>query len=304
MLDVCLLGTGGMMPLPRRFLTSLMVRCSGSSILIDCGEATQIAMRKKGLSCRKIDTILITHFHADHVSGLAGMLLTMGNSDRVEPVTFIGPKGIDRLLSAVRVMAPELPFEVRYIELTENEMKFQAGADLEISAFRVNHNITCYGYSIELKRKGRFDAARACAQDIPLKYWNRLQKGEIIEEDGRRFTPDMVLGSPRKGLKITYCTDTRPTELIAEYAKGADLFICEGMYGEDLENCNARQYKHMTMQEAAGIARDAGVGELWLTHYSPSVVKPEEYAESVRSIFEKTVFSRDGQEMELKFSEE
>ena len=231
MLEVCLLGTGGMMPLPYRWLTSLMVRYNGKSILIDCGEGTQIAMKEKGWSPKPIDVICFTHFHADHISGLPGMLLTMGNAERTEPLTVIGPKGLTRTVNALRVIAPELPFEIRCIEFEENEQTLCFDG-LRIEAFRVNHNVLCYGYTIEIDRAGRFDATRAKKQGIPLKLWNPLQKGQTMEFEGKIYTPDMVLGPARRGLKLTYTTDTRPTKSIVENAAGSDLFICEGMYGE------------------------------------------------------------------------
>lgn len=212
MLDVCLLGTGGMMPLPYRWLTALMTRCDGSNILIDCGEGTQIALKEKGWSPKPVDIICFTHYHADHISGLPGLLLTMGNAERTEPVTMIGPKGLERVVSALRIIAPELPFAIQFIELTQPREQFQLGPYV-IDAYRVNHNVMCYGYAISIPRKGRFDVNRAKEQDIPQRYWNKLQKGEIIEVDGRVFTPDMVLGEERRGIKVTYCTDTRPVQI-------------------------------------------------------------------------------------------
>ena len=173
-----------------------------------------------------------------------------------------------------------------------------------LKAFRVNHNVTCYGYTLELDRAGRFQADRAKEQNIPLAYWNRLQKGETIEAEGRIFTPDMVLGAPRKGIKLTYCTDTRPTKSIVENAAGSDLFICEGMYGEPGKEAKAREYKHMTFKEAAGLARDAAVKEMWLTHYSPSLVHPEDYMGDVKKIFPMASVCRDGRTKELDFEEE
>ena len=303
MLDISLLGTGGMMPLPRRWVTSCLMRYNGASLLIDCGEGTQIALREKGWSFKPINTILITHFHADHIAGLPGFLLTMGNADRTDPVTIIGPKGIGRILSAVRVLAPELPFEVNCVEIEGNEQTFVLD-DMHVTAFRVNHNITCYGYEIVIKRKGRFDVDRARAEGIPIRFWNPLQKGQVIEFEGRTLTPDMVLGGARKGLKVVYTTDTRPTRSIREHAEGADLLILEGMYGEEDSDSKARTHKHMTMQEAAEIAREAQPMEMWLTHYSPSLVKPEQFMNSVRSIFPRAIAARDGQETTLLFEED
>ncbi|MBO7334258.1 MAG: ribonuclease Z [Lachnospiraceae bacterium] len=303
MLEVALLGTGGMMPLPYRWLTSLMLRYNGSNILIDCGEGTQIAMREKGWSPKPIDVICFTHYHADHVSGLPGMLLNLGNSDRTEPVVMIGPKGLTRVVPALRTIAPELPFDISLIEIQDNFESFDFG-DITIEAFRVNHNVICYGYNVIVKRSPKFDAERAKAQNIPLKAWNPLQKGNTVTMDGVTYTPDMVLGGPRKGLKVTYCTDSRPTDFIVKNAADADLFVCEGMYGEPDKLEKAKEHKHMTFYEAAEMARDANVKELWLTHYSPSLIHPEEFKDDVKKIFKNTVVSRDGRSTDLCFTEE
>lgn len=300
MLDVCLLGTGGMMPLPYRWLTSLMMRYNGQSILIDCGEGTQVAMKEAGWSPKPIDIMCFTHYHADHISGLPGMLLTMGNAERTEPLLMIGPKGLTRVVNALRVIAPELPFEIRFMEIEESYQKFQFDG-FYIEAFKVNHNVLCYGYNMVVERVGKFQVEKAKELNIPLMYWSRLQKGESIEADGVIYTPDMVLGESRKGLKVSYCTDSRPTEGIAEHAKGADLFICEGMYGDPENQAKAKEKKHMTMYEAAQMAQKAEVQELWLTHYSPSLTRPDEYINQVKKIFPAAVAARDGRMTELKF---
>ena len=302
MLDVCLLGTGGMMPLPYRWLTSLMVRYNGSSLLIDCGEGTQIAIKEKGWSFKPIDVICFTHYHGDHISGLPGMLLTMGNADRTEPLTLIGPKGLEKVVNALRIIAPELPFKIIYKEITEPEQTFEING-YRLKAFRVNHNVTCYGYTFEIDRAGKFDVERANAGGVPQKIWGLLQKGETVELEGMTYTPDMVLGPARKGLKVTYCTDTRPTDSIKKNAVGSDLFVCEGMYGEKDKQKKAKEYKHMTFYEAAQLAKDAKVKELWLTHYSPSLTYPEEYVDEARKIFENTIAAKDKRSVELVFSE-
>ena len=291
------------MPLPYRWLTSMMARCGGSSLLIDCGEGTQVALKEKGWSPKPIDIMCFTHYHADHISGLPGLLLTMGNAERTEPLVLIGPKGLERVVTALRCIAPELPFSLRFIELEESRQQLPIGPYL-IDAYKVNHNVVCYGYAISIPRAGRFDVERARAQGVPMKAWSRLQKGETMEIDGVCYTPDMVLGPERKGLKVTYCTDTRPVPVIAEYAKDADLFICEGMYGEDGKEAKAREHKHMTMYEAAQLAQKAMPRELWLTHYSPSLTRPEEFIEKVRKIFPKAKAARDGWTAELTFDEE
>ena len=252
MLELCLLGTGGMLPLPYRALTSLMVRYNGSSILIDCGEGTQNQIRLQGWSFKPIDVICITHFHADHISGLPGMLLTMGNAERTEPLTMIGPKGLEHVVNSLRII----------------------------------------------------DAARARALGLPVQYWSLLQKGETVDYEGNVYTSDMVMGSPRKGLKVTYCTDTRPVDAIAECAKDADLFICEGMYGEEEKLSKAKEHKHMMMREAAELAKEAQVHEMWLTHYSPATNRPKEFEAMVQSIFPQGYIAKDRTEKVLNFEED
>lgn len=303
MLDVCLLGTSGMMPLPGRWLTALMTRYNGSSLLIDCGEGTQIAIKEKGWSVHSIDIICITHFHGDHISGLPGLLLSMGNADRTEPVYMIGPKGLKNVVDSLRVIAPELPYELKFIELTESEQDIEL-CGYRIRAFHLNHNIPCYGYSITIKRGGRFYQEKAEENHIPVKLWNRLQKGEIIEEDGKIYKPDMVLGPERKGIKLTYCTDTRPTKSIVVNAQDSDLFICEGMYGEKEKEAKAKAYKHMTFHEAARLAKDARVKEMWLTHYSPSLARPDDFINEARCIFPNTKPGKDKKSITLEFDKD
>ena len=302
MLDLCLLGTGGMMPLPYRWLTSLMLRYNGSSLLIDCGEGTQIAIREKGWSFKPIDIICITHFHGDHISGLPGILLAMGNSDRTEPLYMIGPKGLEKVVNALRIIAPELPFEIRFIEIAQPYEEIRMNGYV-IRAFKVNHKITCYGYTVEIERAGMFDVAKAESAGIPKMFWSKLQKGETIQYEDRTLTPDMVLGEPRKGIKLTYTTDTRPTESIITNAQNADLLICEGMYGEKGDVNNAVKYKHMTFEEAAKLAKAARVKTLWLTHYSPALGKPDIFMDDVRKIFPNAYPGKDKMSVELSFED-
>ncbi len=300
MLDVCLLGTGGMMPLPYRWLTSLMTRYNGSNLLIDCGEGTQITMKLQGWSFKDIDQICFTHYHGDHISGLPGLLLTIGNSERKKPLRLIGPKGLQRVVNGLRVIAPELPFEIECVELTESVHRIESNGYI-IHGYKVNHRITCYGYALEIPRKGKFDLEKAKALGIPIPLWSQLQKGNVVQDGENEYTPDMVMGEVRKGLKVAYCTDTRPVQNIIDYAQGADLFICEGMYGEKAEQTNAVQYKHMTFEEAATLAKKAEVKELWLTHFSPALVYPKEFLPAARKIFKNTKVGKDRMTVTLKF---
>jgi ribonuclease Z len=260
-------------------------------------------MKEKGWSPNPIDIMCFTHYHADHISGLPGMLLTMGNAERKEPLLMIGPKGLERVVSALRVIAPELPFEIKYLEVTEPSQVIEF-PDFKLEAFRVNHNVVCYGYNLIIDRIGKFQVDKAMALGIDRTYWSKLQKGETVEIDGKVYTQDMVLGESRKGLKVTYTTDTRPTQSIVEHAKEADLFICEGMYGEPDKLHKAKEYKHMTFYEAATMARDAQVKEMWLTHYSPSLIRPEEYMKDVKAIFPNSIAAKDGRTAELRFEED
>lgn len=291
-----------MMPLPGRWLTALMARFKGSSVLIDCGEGTQIAIRQKGWSVHDIDVICFTHYHGDHISGLPGLLLSMGNAERTKPVKLIGPKGLERVVNSLRVIAPELPFELEFIEINENEMSIDLDG-YTIEAFKVNHNVICYGYNIVIKRAGKFMPEKAVANDVPKMLWSRLQKGAVIEHEGRTYTQDMILGEERKGIKLTYCTDTRPVPSIVKAAKGADLFICEGMYGEKEKAEKAIEHKHMTFTEAAEVAKKAEVQELWLTHYSPSLMRPEDFIKPAASIFKNIKAGKDTMSATLMFED-
>ncbi len=308
MFDVCLLGTSGMLPLPNRWLTSCLIRYGGTSLLIDCGEGTQITMRMQGWSFKDIDTILFTHYHADHVAGLPGLLLTIGNSGRTEPITIIGPKGLKRVLDGLLQIARGLPFQVLYRELTAEEIDGQLPIErgpLIIKSCRCDHGVPCVGYSVQISRKPRFDPDRAKAANIPLPYWHCLQNGETVRgEDGTVFTPDMVLGGARRGLKVTYATDSRPKDTIVSLAKGSDLFICEGMYGAKDKQEKVKEHKHMSFQEAAAMAKAAGVSELWLTHFSPAMPQPKDYLPEAAAIFANTRIGRDRQTRELTFEED
>lgn len=317
MLDVNLLGTGGMMPLPYRYLTSLIVKYNGYGILIDCGEGTQMALHKNGLSPKQIDYIFLTHLHADHTSGLPGLLLKMSNAERTKEVVIIGPRGTETIVNAVKTIALGLPFDIKVIEIKNNtetfelcnigenfEEKKKQIPDLFVKAFKVNHSTTCYGYTIELKRKGKFNIEAAEKLNIEKRYWNILQSGLSFSLNEKLYTPEMVMGPERKGLKLTYCTDTRPTKSILENANGSDLLILEGMYGDIEKSDDAISKKHMTMEEAAKIAKEIKPNELWLTHFSPSERYPENYKENIQKIFKETKINNEGKKTTLIFKED
>ena len=301
MLEVCLLGCGGMAPLPDRRLASMLLRRNGKMILVDCGEGTQIAIKETGWGFRSIEAVCITHYHADHVAGLPGFLLTLGNSGRTEPLTIFGPPPLAYILSALTVIAPELPYELYVSELPSDKISFTTFGEYEIKSLPMEHAIPCLAYSFEIKRTGKFQTERAEAMGIPLSHWRTLQRGDSIELNGKRITPEMVLGPERKGLKLSYCTDTRPTDTLVDFCYGSDLLVCEGMYGDDAFLEKAKERKHMTFSEAANIAMRSNSTELWLTHFSPSLKNPADYAAYARIIFQRTIIGRDLLFGELNF---
>lgn len=300
MIEVTLLGTGGMYPLPERALTAFYIRYEGRAILIDCGEGTQIRMRQYGLRFKTIDAIFITHFHADHMAGLPGLLLTMGNEGRTEPLTMYGPVGLEKTVNGLRAIFPEIPYEIQFREFDMETSREFSCIGLDVTVFPVDHGIDCLGYCVNLNRPGKFDPQAARSKGIPQKLWGRLQKGESI--DG--FTPADVLGAPRKGIRILYSTDTRPVPAIEEFGADADLLILEGMFGEPEKQARAETSHHMMMQEAARIAAKTNARELWLTHYSPATPEPEAFETELRELFENIVIAKDGRMKTIQFRED
>lgn len=327
MIDVALLGTGGMMPLPGRFLSSMLCRVNGKMILFDCGEGTQVSLRILGWGFKQIDIICFTHFHGDHISGLPGLLLTMSNAEREEPITLIGPRGLEHIVKSLCVIAQDLPFEICFMEWDKPTLGEYVDGLLSIKALSLNHRTPCLAYSIELGRRGKFDPVRAKEQNIPLQIWSALQKStqqgqeqpscnnleetteNIIQTEipivynGITYTSDMVLGPPRKGLKLVFCTDTRPVHKLPTFAKDANLLICEGLYGDPEKQEKTAARKHMTFQEAAQVARTAKVQELWLTHFSPALPDPYNYLDHATAIFPNTKAGKDRMTKTLKFDD-
>ena len=307
MLDVCLLGTGGMMPLPERRLSAALVRFKGRLLLLDCGEGTQVAMRSRGWGFRNLDTILLTHLHGDHVLGLPGLLLTLANSSKGagEPLTIYGPEPLEPVLRGLLVVAPRLPFPLRIGLLQGGETFAPEGLDgLEVSCAPLDHDIPCLAYALSVPRAGRFDAERARALGVPLPDWRRLQRGEVVEVAGRSVAPGDVLGPPRRGLRLVLATDTRPVPDLPAFVGGADLLIAEGMYGDEADRPVRFAAPHLTFAEAAALARDGGARRLWLTHFSPGLADPAAYLDRATAIFPATTIGRDGLTETLAFEDE
>lgn len=303
MLEVTLLGTGGMMPLKNRALASAIVRHQGACVLLDCGEGTQVRIHDCGYSFKSIDAILLTHFHADHVSGLPGLLLSMSNQGRTEKVRIAGPTGVKTVVNALRIIAPRLPFEIEYIEIDPSVPEGFALAGLEIAPFALQHGVDCVGYRIHLPRAGRFLPERARAAGVPLRLWSALQRQSAVEMDGRVFTREMVMTPPRRGITVVYATDTRPVPAIANAGRDAELMILEGMYGAPEKESRAKEVGHMMIGEAAQLAASAHARRLWLTHFSPAMPEPEAFMESARAIFPAAEAGTDGLSACLRFED-
>lgn len=302
MLDICLLGTGGMLPLPDRFLTSMLARHNGRKLLIDCGEGTQVTMRMLGWGYKTVDIICFTHYHGDHVTGLPGLLLTIGNTGRTEPITIIGPPGLKEVVNGLLVVAKDLSFDIILKELPYKAQSLQVG-EFSISVVTVDHRIPCFAYSVEIKRQPLFIVEKARKNNIPQKHWKKLQHGETVEDGDLIYEPHMVQGEERKGIKVGYCTDGRPNPGISKLISGADLFICEGLYGDLESQEQAAKYKHMTYSEAATLAKQGQVKELWLTHFSPANVYTKEGLENATKIFPNTILGEDRMTKTLIFED-
>ncbi len=302
MLNVCLLAPGGVMPFYNRFLTSMIVSCNGSMVLVDCGEGTQILLKKLKWGLKNIDIICFTHYHADHIAGLPGLLSTIANSGKTDELTLIGPKGLKEVVEGLMVIIPQMPYDIKLIETSDKVVEY-IHKDFVINSLPVKHSVDCMMYSIEVMRTRKFDKNKAQSKNIPMKYWNRLQKEEIIEDNEIIYTPNMVLSDRRKGLKICYCTDTRPISGIVDFIKGANLFVCEGMYGDDNNIKKAEDTNHMLFSEAATLSKHGEVDELWLTHFSPALQNPYEFLDVAKNIFENSVIGEELMVKELKFTD-
>jgi ribonuclease Z len=300
MIDICMLGTGGMMPLPGRWLSCALVRCGASLTLLDCGEGTQIPWKSLGWGFRQLGAICLTHMHADHVAGLPGVLFMVAHAGRTEPLQLYGPPGTAYVVDGLLRIAGDLPFPLHVQELQGGERLILPGG-LQGSCAPAQHGIPCLAYRLELPRRPQFQVERAQALGLPVQYWSRLQHGESVEYEGRLITPDQVLGPPRRGISLAFITDTRPTTRLSAFAHDVDLLICESMYDDPADLPLARAHAHMLAEEAARLAREAGAHALLLTHFSPKISDPSSAEKAARRIFRATRAARDGEILTLSY---
>lgn len=305
MIDLILLGCGGNVPMPNRFLSSLFINYKGRKILIDCGEGTQVAMKKNNCGFKGIDLILITHLHGDHIIGLIGLLQTIGNSGKTDDLTIVGPTGIIEAMNAIKVLIEYLPYRVYVIENPREKFSLDKDiiSDIEISTIDLDHSTECIGYSLYFKRRAKFDREKALANEVPQKLWKKLQENDTVVCGDKTYHSDMVLGDERRGIKLSFITDTRPIFEIPKFIYESDLFVCEGMYGDDLDISKAVKNKHMTFREAANLANNGKVDKLLLTHFSPSLEEPKEFAQNATKFFKNTIIGEDGLSLNLSYKD-
>ena len=308
MIDVTLLGVSALAPLPDRALTAVMLACAGRRILFDCGEGTQSAARKAGVNALGADIIALTHYHGDHTFGLPGLMQTMLSMNRAQPLTLVGPAGLREAMAPILALAGNLPYDVRLLELPTGGLRLRDvdprwSEAARLAAFPTEHRVVSQGYAFTLGRAGKFMPERAKALGVPVRLWSLLQKGEPALFDGRVVRPEEVLGPPRRGLKVVFSGDTAACPALEAAARDADLFICEGTYGENGQEALALDHGHMTFAQAGKLAAAANARRLWLCHYSQMIQDPEEYAVNARAFFPEAVCGQDGMAMTLKFEE-
>jgi len=304
-LEAFILGCGGMMPLPYRHLTSVLLRREGDLFLFDCGEGTQVALKKLNLKWKKITAIFISHTHADHVTGLPGLLMLSSQVDREEPLYIIGPpKVAEYIESSRRVLDMYINYEIIVKEITEPGIVYQE-KDFKVRSFWLQHTKPCMGYALEEEmRPGEFNPEMARLLNVPCgPLWSKLQNGEqVLSSDGKVVNPSQVMGEMRKGRKFSFVTDTKYLTSIKDEVKGSDLFICEGMFEKGMEK-DAEEKKHMTCTQAAQIALDAEVKKMGLIHYSPRYTDYElkKLLQDAQEVFPNTFLTKDRMSLTLEY---
>ena len=309
MIDITLLGTAALVPLPDRALTAVTLTCAGHSILFDCGEGTQTAARKAGVSLMKTDLIALTHYHGDHIFGLPGLLQTQSCLGRTEPLYITGPAGLRDELAPILKLAGWTPYEIVLLPFPEEGLWLETLAkgwptEAKLIAFPTEHRVPSQGYCFTLGRAGKFLPEKAEALGVPMHQWSLLQKGQNVQAGDALISPDQVLGEPRKGLKFVFSGDTAPCPALIDAAADADLYVSEATYGENEQAELAVDHGHMNFAQAASMAARARVKRLWLAHYSQMIEDPAEYLPNAAAFFPDAVCGEDGMRVTLRFENE
>ncbi len=309
-MECFILGSGGMMPMPGRRLTALLVRSEQTDILFDAGEGVQVAFKELGLGIKRLTVIAVTHLHADHCLGLPGLLMLRSQVDDPPPLTLVGPRGLKRFVTHVRHdLKTHITFPIHFVELDPRQA---LGRALELDGLilswaALEHTVPCLGYRLEeADRPGRFHPERARALSVPEgPLWGKLQRGESVRlADGRIVRPQDVLGPARRGRAVAYVTDTRPCENAVRLCRQVDLAIMEGMFLEEDRELAAEK-GHMTATEAAALARTADAERLVLVHLSPrySDAQKRPMVRQARKVFPPTVVARDLDRFEIRLQD-
>ncbi len=294
------------MPLPHRHLTSVLLRREGELFLFDGGEGTQISIRRLNLRWKKITAIFVSHMHADHVTGLPGILMLSSQVDRDEPLYIFGPpKLAEYIEQSRRSLDMYINYEIIVTEIAEPGVIY-TGDGFHVRAFPLRHTKTCYGYAMEEnERPGAFHPDKAMALGVPRgPLWSVLQGGEDVHLDsGETVSPRDVMGATRSGRKFSYVTDSLYFPEISREVAGSDLLICEGMF-ESALLASAVEKKHMTAEQAGKIARDAGrIRKLGLIHYSPRYTERDlkVLLDEAKAVFPDTVLTRDRMDFPIEY---
>lgn len=306
MIDITLIGTSALVPLPDRALTAALLACGGHTILFDCGEGTQSAARRWHANPLGVDIIALTHYHGDHTFGLPGLLQTMNVMGRTAPLILVGPADLAGEMAPILTLVGRTDYPIRLLTLPEGGVRLAElcpgwPALARLAAFPTEHRVPSQGYSFTLDRAGRFDPERARALDVPQPLWKLLQRGETVDVDGARIEPAQVMGPARRGLKFVFSGDTRPCPALVEAAQGADLLICEATFGEDVDIDPANRHGHMVFSQAGRVAADAGAQRLWLAHFSQMLAEPADYLPLAQAAFPGAVCGEDGMRITLRF---
>ena len=307
MLTVTLLGTAATRPMPDRALSSAVFSVHGRHILLDCGEGTQTALHRHGISPMKITLVALTHYHGDHILGLPGLLQTLDTMGRKDALYLTGPEnGHAAILAAVMTLADELSYPVHFLPVPPEGMCLSRldprwPPEVLLTAFSTVHRIPSQGYRLDVPRTRRLDVPKATALGVPKPLWRMLQQGQTVTADGRTILPDDVCCPARSGLSVVFTGDTAPCEAILHAARGADLLIMDATYPDDTHADKASLYGHSTFPQTAALAAAAGVKHLWLTHYSAMITSPEEHLPAAQAIFPHCECGMDGQAIILTF---